>query len=64
MLFVYFAASASAFIHYNSNLQTSRAAGWADKARLHAEACSKSILAGDRGCGEANDIGDQTPTEN
>lgn len=64
MLFVFIPASSSAFIHNNSNIQTSRAAGRADKTRLHAEACSKLILAGDRGCGEANDIGYQTPTEN
>lgn len=65
MLFVFIIpASASAFIHNNSNIQTSRAAGRADTTRLHTEACSKLILAGDRGCGEANDIGYQTSAEN
>lgn len=65
MLFCLFIpASASAFVHYNSNIQTSRAAGRTDTARIYAETRSKPVLAGDRGCGEANWAGYQTPTEN
>jgi hypothetical protein len=59
-----FPASASAFIHNNANIQTSRAAGRIDTARLHAEACSEPILARDRGCGEADDNGYEASAEN
>lgn len=65
MLFCLFIpASASAFVHYNSNIQTSRAAGRTDTARIYAKTRSEPVLAGDRGCGEANWAGYQTPTEN
>lgn len=64
MPFVFFPASTSAFIHYNSNIQTSRTTGRADKAGLLFEAYPEFVLARDRGRREANAIGYKAAAEN